>query len=231
MGASCPRRADIARTRVIDSPAAPIEKGPFTSTATFCRFLHLAYKHVSIFIGTRDNVRTDSELIAWLRKNDRQAFAELYERYKMPVYRYCLKMLGEPAPAEDAVQETFLKMYSRIEQLIDPNRLLPWLFSIAHNEVLMHLRRYRRNGLESADDIWEEVTPFDLAVKSETQEIVQRLLGQLREKYREVLILREYDRFSYSEIAAVTGDTESSVKSRLFKARKAMIAELKRYYQ
>jgi RNA polymerase sigma-70 factor (ECF subfamily) len=176
-------------------------------------------------------VTSDSELIQSLRNNDRQAFAELYERYKLPVYRYCLKMLGESAPAEDAVQETFLKMYSRIEQLIEPNRLLPWLFSIAHNEVLMHIRRDRRNGSEPVDEVWEEFTPYDLAVKTETQEIVQHLLGRLTNKYREVLILREYDRLSYSEIAAVTGDTESSVKSRLFKARKAMTAELKRYFQ
>lgn len=176
-------------------------------------------------------MRTDSELIEWLRKDDRQAFAELYERYKVPVYRYCMKMLGESAPAEDAVQETFLKMYSRIEQLLDPNRLLPWLFSIAHNEVLMHIRRDRRNGSESAEEVWEELTPYDLAVKSETREIVQHLLGRLKNKYREVLILREYDRLSYNEIASITGDTESSVKSRLFKARKAMTTELKRYYQ
>jgi len=154
----------------------------------------------------------------------------LYERHKLPIYRYCVKMLGESAPAEDAVQETFVKMYSHIEQLIESNRLLSWLFSIAHNEVLMHIRRDRRNGLESAEDVWEEFTPYDLAVQTETREIVQHLLGRLKNKYREVLILREYDRLSYTEIALITGDTESSVKSRLFKARKAMTTELKRYY-
>ena len=175
-------------------------------------------------------MRNDSELIECLRKGDMQAFAELYERHKLPIYRYCVKMLGESAPAEDAVQETFVKMYSHIEQLIESNRLLSWLFSIAHNEVLMHIRRDRRNGLESAEDVWEEFTPYDLAVQTETREIVQHLLGRLKNKYREVLILREYDRLSYTEIALITGDTESSVKSRLFKARKAMTTELKRYY-
>ncbi len=175
-------------------------------------------------------MRSDGELIECLRKGDMQAFAELYERHKLPIYRYCVKMLGQQPPAEDAVQETFLKMYTHIEQLIEPNRLLPWLFSIAHNEVLMHIRRDRRNGLESAEDVWEEFTPYDFAVQAEMQEIVQRLLGQLKNEYREVLLLREYDRLSYAEIALITGDTESSVKSRLFKARKAMTTELKRYY-
>jgi RNA polymerase sigma-70 factor (ECF subfamily) len=147
----------------------------------------------------------------------------LYEKYNLSIYRYCLKMFGESAAAEDAVQEPFLKMYSRIEQLTEPNRLLPWLFGIAHNEVLMYFRRHRRDGFESAEDVREEPTPHDLAVKSETQEIVRHLLGQLKNKYPEILILRECDRLSYGEIAAITGDTENFVKSRKPKYPESML--------
>lgn len=67
-------------------------------------------------------------------------------------------------------------------------------------------------------------------MNSETVEIVRGMIALLKPDYREVLILREYEQLSYSEIAEVTGDTESSVKSRLFKARKTLLKKLKPYF-
>jgi RNA polymerase sigma-70 factor, ECF subfamily len=175
-------------------------------------------------------VRSDSELILQLQQHDQQAFAELYNKYKLSIYRYCMSMVGESALAEDAVQETFLKLHAHVDQLLQVDKLLGWLLSIARNEVLMHIRRNRRNGQMNEEILWADDSPHDLVVKIETQEIVRSLLGQLRQEYREVMMLREYEHLSYGEIAAITGDTESSVKSRLFKARKALTEKLKSYY-
>jgi RNA polymerase sigma-70 factor (ECF subfamily) len=122
-------------------------------------------------------------------------------------------------------------MFANIGLLQKTESFLPWLFSIARNEVLMHFRRKRWNGTQSGDDVWDETTPYDLVVSTETREIVQQLLRNLKSEYREVLVLREYEQLSYSQIAQITGDTESSVKSRLFKARKALTIKFKEFFQ
>ena len=172
----------------------------------------------------------ESDLIAMLQQGNRQAFAELYERNKMAIYRYCLRMLNDPAAAEDATQETFIKLFSRIATLQKTESFLSWLFRIARNEVMMHLRQNHRNGVPHEEYLWEEETPFDVTVAAETTEIVQRLLQNLKCEYREVMVLREYDQLSYAQIADITSTTESAVKSRLFKARKALTKKLKKYY-
>jgi RNA polymerase sigma-70 factor (ECF subfamily) len=121
-------------------------------------------------------------------------------------------------------------MFANIGLLKKPESFLSWLFSIARNEVMMHIRRNRRNGVQNDDDCWDRETPYDLIVTAETTEIVQRLLQNLKSEYREVILLREYEQLSYAQIAEVTADTESSVKSRLFKARKTLTKKLKEYY-
>ena len=176
-------------------------------------------------------VRADTELIQLLRNGDRQAFADLYEHHKAAIYRYCLRMLTDSDAAEDATQETFIKMFAGVKELQNVESFLPWLFSIGRNEVMMQLRRNRRNGVHSDEDVWDKQTPYELTVAAETTEIVQRLLQNLKSGNREVILLREYEQLSYTQIAEITGDTESSVKSRLFKARKALTRRLKEYYQ
>jgi RNA polymerase sigma-70 factor (ECF subfamily) len=77
--------------------------------------------------------------------------------------------------------------------------------------------------------VWSEETPHQQFVALERTEIVNRLLDNLKHGYREVLVLLAYEGMSYSEIASVTGATESSVKSRIFRARKEMIEKMKPY--
>jgi RNA polymerase sigma-70 factor (ECF subfamily) len=73
-------------------------------------------------------------------------------------------------------------------------------------------------------------SPHVQMVQQETSELVQQLLNQLKVEYREVLILRHYDKLSYAEIAAITGDSVGSVESRIFKARKVLAKKLKPYF-
>jgi RNA polymerase sigma-70 factor, ECF subfamily len=176
-------------------------------------------------------VQTDTELIQLLCQGDRQAFADLYERHKSAVYRYCFRMLTDSDAAEDATHDTFIKMFQNISSLQKTDSFLPWLFHIARNEVLMYLRRNKRNGTHNDETIWDETTPHEIVVSTETTELVQKTLQNLKSEYREVLVLREYEQLSYQQIAEITGDTESSVKSRLFKARQALTKKLKTYYQ
>jgi RNA polymerase sigma-70 factor (ECF subfamily) len=174
---------------------------------------------------------SDLELIQGLHQGSNEAFAQVYERYSEGVYVYCAKILIDRQRAKDVVQETFLKIRQSSCQIRQGESFKSWIFRIARNECLMEIRRHRRNSQLDLNSVWQEETPHDRYVDLERTEIVNGLLDSLKHDYREVLILRAYEDLSYAEIAAITGDTESSVKSRIFKARKAMCEKLKEYYE
>jgi RNA polymerase sigma-70 factor (ECF subfamily) len=173
---------------------------------------------------------TDEQLVKLLQAGEASAFALLYGKYRSPLYGYCYRLLQDEQLAEDAVHDTLLKIWSAIATLERAALFRAWMFQIARNEVLQHLRRLHRNGQIDTEKVWEEETPFEQYERLETKELVQSALRMLRPEYREVLILREYEQFSYAEIAAITGTTESSVKSRIFKARKELLKKLEPYF-
>ena len=165
-----------------------------------------------------------------LKTGDTNAFSELYEHYRPRVYRFAFKLLRDRDQAEDIVQETFLKAQKSIHTLDQSYSLVSWLFAITRNEVYSQIRRTRSNGQVDVDDVWDSETPLDELIGAETVEIVQNMIAQLKPDYKEVILLREYERMSYAEIASVTQNTESAVKARLFKARKALVKKLKPYF-
>jgi RNA polymerase sigma-70 factor (ECF subfamily) len=167
---------------------------------------------------------TDEQLVERLRVDEGRAFAQMYHRYKHRVYAYCYRLLRHPQNAEDATQETFLKVHRSLHQLEKSASLVTWVFSIARNEAFTILRRMRpaEEFREENEEIWDEESPLDRMVEKERAEIVQHCLSLLKPMYRELLILREYEQLSYVEIAQITGRTESAVRSGIFKARKAI---------
>ncbi len=166
-------------------------------------------------------------LAALLQKGDAEAFRSLFERYRTPVYAYCARMLGNRDEAEDATQETFIHALRDASGLISPERFRGWLFAIARNRVMMTIRD-RRNGTRDLldDDIRDEETPHAAAERSEIQFHVRSAVAGLPPEYREVVLLRDFQHLSYAEIALATGSTESAVRSRLHKARKALVTKL-----
>ena len=165
----------------------------------------------------------DRALIEAFQAGDEFAFVALYNRYKGPVFAYCAKMLLDRAAAEDTLQETFVRVYENRERLARPGSFKAWLFTIARNQCLNQLRRSgRQEPLPDQPLPSDAETPFSHLMKSEQVDLVNEYLGRLSPEYREVIVLREYQNLSYEEIAAVTRNTVSSVKSRLFKARRKL---------
>ncbi len=168
----------------------------------------------------------DHLLIEAFQRGDEFAFVALYNRYKGPVFAFCAKMLVDRAMAQDVMQETFVRVYENRERLLKAGSFKSWLFTIARNQCLNTLRRSKRhtNFDETVSDVdaYDGDTPFAQLLKAEQIEIVNRFLNELSPEYREVLVLREYQNLSYEEIAAVTRNSVSSVKSRLFKARRKL---------
>jgi RNA polymerase sigma-70 factor (ECF subfamily) len=170
----------------------------------------------------------DQPLIEAFQAGDEFAFVSLYNRYKGPVYAFCVKMLADREVAADVMQDTFLRLYENRDRLLKSSSFKSWLFTIARNQCLNTMRRDKRmvgygDGIE---DVPGESTPVSRLEKSERIAMVSECLMRLKPDYREVLILREYQNLSYDEIAAVTRSTVSAVKSRLFKARRKLAGML-----
>jgi RNA polymerase sigma-70 factor (ECF subfamily) len=157
---------------------------------------------------------------------EKDAFAEIYARYSDGLFGYCLRLLKNEDQASDAVHETFLRMHDGMGALRDGTALRSWLFSIARNYSFNFLRGSRVTEPLDADVLPDADTPFEIMVREEQSANLYALVDSLKPLYREVLVLKEYEGLSYAEIAIVTGSSESAVKSRLFKARRALAGAL-----
>lgn len=174
----------------------------------------------------------DSEWVLAARAGDRRAFEALVGRYERPVYNLALRMLGRAEDAEDASQDVFLKAY-RALTAYDPSRpFSTWLLSIAAHHCIDRIRRRRMQEV-SLDALppWRQVAaravdPEDEAVYRDHSARVKALLQTLSEDYRLVIVLRYWHDFGYSEIAEITGESESAIKSRLHRARRQLAEAL-----
>ena len=166
------------------------------------------------------------EEIGWVDqalRGDRAAFGQLMHRYAGAVYNLSYRMLGSAEDAEDASQEIFLRAYTRLASFDRQRRFSTWLLSIGSNHCIDRLRR-RRFAWVTLDDTAfalpsQERSPERLALDHEQQTMIQQALQQLPENYRMVTVLRYWSDLSYEEIAKVTGLPESTIKTRLHRAR------------
>jgi RNA polymerase sigma-70 factor, ECF subfamily len=176
------------------------------------------------------NTLSDEQLVADLRLGLMEAFAALYERYKRSIFSFCLKITADRSLAEDATHDTFIKMLENIHTLNNVSVFRSWLYTIARNQVYTLLHKQKSNGNLTDELVWSGEQPDAAAESLEEREMIALCLSTLKPEYREILTLREFEQLTYAEIANITGDSESSVKSRLFKARRALAEKLKIFY-
>ena len=165
------------------------------------------------------------------RQGDQVAFSRLVEVYQTPIYNLAYRMLGNGPEAEDATQETFVRVWTKLDSYDLNRKLSSWILSVASHHCIDRLRRRRGNQV-SMEEIqswrWlpdDKPRPEERTMMGEKADKIRQLLGQLPSQYRLVITLRYWQDRSYAEIAEITGTTESAVKSRLHRARRAM-AEL-----
>jgi RNA polymerase sigma-70 factor (ECF subfamily) len=149
-------------------------------------------------------------------ENARKAFIETFRQYKNSIYLYSLKMLGDKDSAGDISQEVFFRLYTRQTENRAIGDVKSWLFIVARNLCLNYIRDHKRTS--SLDAVTDNA---GVATGTEEEQLRQlrRALLSLEPKYRETLILKEYQGFSYSEIAEITGTTIPAIRSLLYKAR------------
>ncbi|MBM4159943.1 MAG: RNA polymerase sigma factor [Ignavibacteria bacterium] len=165
---------------------------------------------------------TERRLVEHLRLGSREAFGQIYVRYKGSLCNYCYWLVKEKDRAEDIVHETFLKVWNNIGTLDDSSSFRSWLFTIARNQALLFLRDRRPFEELTDESSSENDDPLHALISTELSDSISSLLNALSPAYRELIVLRVYEGLSYAEIASVTGLSLSAVRVHLYRARKAL---------
>ena len=155
---------------------------------------------------------------------------QLFDVYHDRIYRYVLRMVKNPAEAEDLTQDTFLRAYRGHESLRDPQAVRGWLYRIATHACLDRLRQRKPqvsiDSEEGADRVNAVVTKspsgLEITERKETSACVQRCLDFLPDSYRAVIVLQEAHSLTAAEIAELLGVTVTTVKIRLHRARRKL---------
>jgi RNA polymerase sigma factor (sigma-70 family) len=157
-----------------------------------------------------------------------KAFTELYNRYSPHVYAFCRRFLGNRIEAQDVFQETFLNFHQSIEKKRGLSNIKGYLLAIARN-LCYNIKRNETFNITY--DEYISVNDEDRKENDELLNLIKKSIELLSDEYREILILREYDGLSYSEIAEVTKNKINTVKVKLFRAKKQLRKILEPYLE
>ncbi len=180
------------------------------------------------------------EIISRFKNGERDAFAEIIKAYQQALLNFVYRFTGDRARAEDYAQEIFLKAYQELINYHEEGKFTSWLYRLATNFCLNELKKYKRRCEVSLDENREDETLsladtiIDCSQPAadqviENQELIQTVqyaILSLPEKQRIALILSQYDKLSYHEIAAILKTSVSSVESLIFRAKQALKKKL-----
>lgn len=175
---------------------------------------------------------TDRDLVATAMSGIEGSFEELVRRYQRPISAYVYRMVGDYDSALDLTQEIFIKVYSSLSRYRAEFKFSTWIYKIAHNSAVDHLRRTatREQSLINGNDGDNFELPIESGRPNPEQESerkerrieIEGVVRTLPSHYRELIILRHSQDLTYEEIVEVTGLPLGTVKNRLFRAREMM---------
>ncbi len=162
---------------------------------------------------------TDQELLALFRKEESRhyAFNLLVRQYQRKLYSFIRRMVTDHDEAQDVLQNTFIKVWHGLDKFREDSKLFSWLYRIAHNECLNHLRSLKRGLFTSEASVVERLTTSldssehfngDLIQKK-----LQKALMRLPDKQRAVFTMKYFDELKYEEMSAITGTSVGALKS------------------
>lgn len=177
---------------------------------------------------------TDAELVRRALTGDDQACLALVRRFERPMLAVLSRLVNNPTLAEDLAQEAFVKAFRGLASYDPERKFASWLFTIAHHVAIDHLRRSSLDlvALENDDPdspslarvlASPEPSPADVTIQRDRMRRLERALAQLAVDQREAILLRFGQGLAYHEIAEITGWPMGTVKTRLHRARKALV--------
>lgn len=202
---------------------------------------HVAKSFTDQFIDSRDPV-PDEEYFIKYQGGDDKAFFVIYERYRGSVYAYCARVLLSAGLTEELVEDTFQEIFLRVSQYRNSFRhgeFRAWLFTVTRNTCLSSKKRGLRNmhstngsidpDLVSEDEALERGShvnrgddPLEMLSAKEQSQLLLAAIAELPETYREALLLSEYEGLTYEEIGKLTGTSLSTIRIRVFRAKKRL---------
>jgi RNA polymerase sigma-70 factor, ECF subfamily len=186
-----------------------------------------------------EDKQLEKEKIEACQQGDQDAFEFLYQKYHRGLYGYLLSILKSTHAAEDLTQDVFIKLFTHITTYRFQSPFAHWLFRLAHNAAIDHLRREKIRFAVSLDKEDEDQHPLRERIEGktpapslqseqdETAGQVREAVDELPESFRTVVILREWEDLSYEEIGERLNISTGTIKSRLFRARGILAKKLK----
>ena len=177
-------------------------------------------------------------LIKKAKNGDVEAFEELIQQYEKTIYQLCLRMLKEPQEAYDAAQEVCIKVWRQLDTFEEASKLSTWIYRIATNQCLDLIRKNKRRAVEislyqsdeqahqeekitNKQSIWDDIS--EIMAQKEMSEVLMQGISEMKEDYRAILILRDIEEKAYEEIAEILALSLGTVKSRISRARQALM--------
>ena len=180
----------------------------------------------------------ETELARALLAGEANAFERFVEHFRSKVFHYSWVMCGSPEDAEEVAQETLLKVFESFDQLREPERVRAWVFRIARNVCLMQRRKsvfapaheLSLDELPPADEVPDaERAPEAALLRSELRDVIDRVIVELPQSYRAVVLLRDLEELTTEETAQILDLGIDVVKTRLHRGRAAMRQKLDCY--
>jgi RNA polymerase sigma-70 factor (ECF subfamily) len=171
-------------------------------------------------------------LVLRLKAGDAAAFEAIYEAYRPRLFGFLVRLSRRRDVAEDLLEETWLRLVTRVDTLVDDERLGPWLFTVARN---LYFSWRRSRAVDEArtselDPAWPApergASPFEAAARRELERRVEAALARLSLRDRELLLLVGVEGLTPSEAAGVCGVPAVTLRARLHRAREKLVAEM-----
>ncbi|GIV09177.1 MAG: hypothetical protein KatS3mg019_1268 [Fimbriimonadales bacterium] len=229
------------------APYAPQSSHPTEPFAVWCVYI---YAMVSDTVSCKrsldivDTLSAEAVLVERAQAHDEAAFEQIMNLYADRLYNYILRMVGNPADAEDLLQEAFLRAYQGLPNFDGRASLSTWLYRIATNLCIDHQRKRARRVQTVSYSVWEDdegetgewefpdlqtPNPMDAALNRELRQVVEQAVAALSPKLKTVLLLYDVEELSYDEIARVLSIPIGTVKSRLNHARGQIQKQVEAY--
>ena len=182
---------------------------------------------------------TDDDLIAAVLEGSESAFQQLIERYQDRLFGLLGRLVRDRATVEDLAQEAFVRVFRKLHTFQRESAFYTWMYRIAVNAATDHLERQGRRRLRLVEDTSDLDTgerdpdhagAAEPLMEEELRRVTREVLATLPEKYRTILILREYEDLSYTDMSKVLGCSIGTVESRLFRARKRFKEAIERMH-
>ncbi len=177
--------------------------------------------------------KPDEDLMREYSEGNQEALSMIFSRYKMPIFNYALRFLGNRADAEDIVGEVFLAVFGKRYRFDPRAKFSTWLYTVAHNSCISKIRQRKKLlslWSKNETDEWQEWEITDSSGEEVVEELdrqelakyIRMAIVQLPDEQKEALILREYHQLSYAQISTVLGCSLDKVKVLIFRAREGL---------